>query len=439
MQIKRTFGIITLFFVFSSLLSGCYDRREVDDLTYAIAIGFDKGTVNPLKLTVQYAIPLAMGTGGGGGGGGGGESGGGGSKSLGLVTLEAPTIFSGMNMLNNFIGKQINMSHAKVAVFSEEIARSGEIHYYLHAMVRGREFRPNMYIAVSRGSAEDYISSIKPVQEADPAKYYELKFKTYTYTGFSADTELSNFYNFQESLSRQAVATLVGVGSYESSKDIDPSKSTAPEKGRSKPLMGDYKAGQIPKAGDIKGETLGLAVFDGTKMTGEMDGEEATMYLMASGEFDHAFLTFPDPLSKSSFVVLNVKQSRKPVYKVDITGERPKITVWIKLEADFLSIQSGIGYEEGSKLIQFEDSSEQFLRNEIVRLLNRTSKELHSDIVGFGRYAKGKFLTWDEFDRFNWLGKYKDAEFNVNVDLKIRRTGLMIRSLPAYSSSGKED
>lgn len=435
MKYLRPTCLLITVFLLAGLFSGCYDRREVDDLTYAIAIGFDEGTVNPLRMTVQYAIPLAIGGGGGGGDGGGG---GGPEGSLSTVTIEAPTIYSGLNMLNNFIGKQLFMSHAKVAVFSEEIARNGQMHDYIHAMMRGREFRPNMNIVVSRTSAEDYITSIKPIQEADPAKYYELKFATYEYTGLTANTQLNTFYCAQESEDQQAVAVLVGVGKYETSKDIDAAKSTAAKKGRDKPLMGDYLAGEIPKAGDIKGETLGLAVFAGTKMAGELDGQEATMYLMASGRFKHAFLTFPDPEEKDSYVVLNVRQSRTPAYRVVLTGEKPDITLGIKLEADFLSIQSGNNYEE-SKLAEFEDSAEQFLKNELVRFLNRTTNELHSDVVGFGRYAKGKFLFWNDWINYRWLNKYESSSFNVNVDLKIRRTGLMIRSMPAVSPGGKEN
>lgn len=438
MRVKRVTGIILLSAFLCVFLSGCFDRREVDDLCYVIAMGLDKGKVNDLKLTLQYAIPAAMG-GGGGGGGGGGEGGGEGSKAVGMVTVEAPTIFSALNMANNFIGKQLNMSHAEVAVFSEELAKTMKLHDYIHALVRGREFRPSMYIAVARGSAEDYIKSVKPVQEVDPAKYYELKYSTYRYTGFTANTQLGKFYAEQESSSMQAVATLVGVSTNESSKDIDPTKSDFSQKGRGKPLMGDYKAGDIPKAGDVKGETMGLAVFDGGKLTGELDGQEATMYLIASGQYNSSYVTFPDPEDPQSYVVLNLRQSRIPRYKVNIENGKPKIDIQVKLEGDYLSIQSGKNYEEGDKLAEFESSAEQFLKNEILRLLNRTSKELHSDICGLGRYAKGKFLTWNEWTDFNWLGKYGDAAFNVDVDVKVRRTGLMIRSLPASSSKGKEE
>lgn len=425
--------------IFCSMFSGCYDKREVDDLTYAIAIGFDKGQVNPLRLTVQYAIPIAIGSSvGGGGGGSGGGGGGDTSRSVGIVTIETNSIYSGLNMINNFIGKQMNMSHAKVAVFSKDIAQSGKMHDYIHAMVRGREFRPDLSIAVSRDSAEAYIASIKPVQEADPAKYYELKYSTYTYTGLTANSRLSRFYSCQESYTTQSVATLVGVGKYKSSKDIDPQKSTYQKKGREKPLVGDYLAGDIPKIGDVKGETLGLAAFDGTKMAGELDGEQATMYLMASGEFNHTFFTFPDPEKKESYVILNLRQSRHPQYKIELSGTKPEIHLVVKLEGDYLSIQSGIGYEESPKLEKFESSAEEFIKTELLNFLNYTAKDLHTDICGFGRYAKSKFLTWDDWTNYKWLSIYRNSSFDVSVDLKIRRTGLMIRSMPAISSHGLE-
>lgn len=436
MSLKKTLSIMLLSFLIAIIFSGCYDRREVDDQSYIIAMGVDKGVFNDISMTLQYAIPALIGGGGSGGGGGGG--GGGGTKPVGEVTLEAPTIYSGLNLANNFIGKQLNMSHTELVVFSEELAKSGKMHDYIHAMIRGREFRPNIFIAVSRGTAEDYIKSIKPIQEVDPAKYYELKYNTYKYTGFTANTQLGNFYNRQESNSIQAIATLVGVGDYKTVKDINPLDSTNDQKGREKPLTGDYKAGDLPKAGDVNGETMGLAVFDGVNFAGELDGEEATMYLIVSGEYKNSYVTFQDPKKKGSYVVLNLKQSRMPKYEIKFENGKPKIDVKIKLEADFLSIQSGINYEEGSLLNIFENSAEQFLKSEIMRLLNRTTKELHSDICGFGRYVKGRFLTWDEWTNFKWLGRYKDSTFNVDVDLKIRRPGLIIRSLPAVSSGGEE-
>ena len=42
------------------LITGCYDRKELDDLAYAIAIGIDKGAEQNLDITYQIAIPLKI-------------------------------------------------------------------------------------------------------------------------------------------------------------------------------------------------------------------------------------------------------------------------------------------------------------------------------------------------------------------------------------------
>jgi spore germination protein KC len=418
------------------LLSGCYDRREVDDLTYVIAIGFDKGKTNALRMTLQYVIPTALG--GEKGGSGGGGAGGGGSQALEELTVETPTIFAGLNMANNFIGKQINLSHAKIAVFSQELAKSGRMHEYIHAMERGREFRPNLYIAVSRCSPEDYLKSVRPKQEADPARYYEKKFLTYLFTGFSAHTILSKFYFQQESLSQKPVAALVGLGTYKSTNDFDPSRTTAALKDRNVPLEGDYLAGDIPKTGDLQAEVMGLAVFDGKRMVGELDGQESIYYLMVTNEYNYSFMSFNDPNAPNEYVVLSVKKARNTACNVEINNDRPKVNLKVKLEADILSIQSGINYEQDGQRKTLEKSIELFLKNEITRFLEKTSGKFQSDICGIGKNVKGRFLTWSEWEKFKWLEKYKNAYFNVNVELKIRRPGLMIRSVPAVSSKEGE-
>lgn len=64
-------------------------------------------------------------------------------------------------------------------------------------------------------------------------------------------------------------------------------------------------------------------------------------------------------------------------------------------------------------------------------MLEKTARELKTDTAGFGKEMKGKFLTWDEWIDFNWIEKYPDSKFEINVDLKIRRPGLMLRSNPA--------
>lgn len=430
---KKTLCVLLISAILCSVFSGCFDRREIDDLTYVIAMGIDKGETSTLRFTIQYAIPIAM------GGGGEGGSGGGGSEAVSTLTVECPSLLAGINMINNSVGKQVSLAHAKVMVFSEELARSGSVSILTRAVTRIKEFRPNLVIAIARGTAEEYLKSIQPKQEADPSKYYELKFNAYKYTGFSDNTELHDFHIREESYGVQPVAALVGVNKKKSIEDLAADNSTAAEKDRSeKPSEGDYLAGDLPRVGDIQGETMGLAVFCGPTLVGELDGNETTRYLMVTGKYRYAYVTFPDPQKNNSIIVLNLKQSRNPIHKIEMVGDKPHIKVEIRLEADFMSIQSGINYESSGLREIFEQSAEAKLGEEILNLLNKTAKEMRSDIFGFGNEYKYRFLTWDDWQSFEWLKKYKDAAFDVVVDVKVRRPGLSVRNSPFIGPEGEE-
>ncbi len=437
---KKVFRYTCLFLAvifISGLLSACYDKREIDDLAYVIAIGIDEGKANNLLVTLQIAIPgsIAGGSGGGASSGGGG-GGGGGQKPFLVTSVEAPTIYSALNMANTYVNRQINLSNAIALVFSKALAEKG-VEYLINAVARGREFRPSMYVVVSRTTAEDYIKNVIPVLENNPSKYYQLNFTSYEYTALSANSQFHNFSTYMGSLDRQAIAILGGVNEHEKDEDIDIRDSTYLEKGRSSPLEGDYKAGHIPRFSGTKSEVMGLAVFDGDKMVGELDGEETAYYLLVTGEYRNAFWTMPDPQAKNRYVILNIRQNRKPQQEVNFIDGKPQISVKVLLEADITSIQSGINYEIGEETKKLERSAMDFLDNGITRLLNKTAKEFHSDIFGLGAVTKSRFLTFQQFEQFKWKSRYKDSSFTVDVSLKIRRPGILIRSPSAVNSGGE--
>lgn len=425
----RCFTVILVILIQCSMLTGCYDKRELDDMAYPVAIGFDKGEANKLRMTLQLAVPIAIG--GGSDSGGGGQEG---DKSVSVVTVDTPTIYSGLNMLNTFISKQINLSHVKVIVFSDELAREG-ISMYLHAMIRNREFRPNAHMIVSRGSAEKFINAVKPKLEGNPAKYYEQLLNAYRYTGFTTDSELADFYHKSESKDIQPVAVLAGISRFNSTDDFNIIGSTYKEKGRDMPLEGDFKAGDLAKSGELKIEIMGLAVFDGAKMIGEIDGEDTMYHLMLMNKFNTSALTIPDPLVDDKFVVLNIKQSRDTKKSVQMIGDKPSLQAKVLIEGDILSIQSGFNYESKENIVKLEKHVSEFLKKGILRYLKKSCKEFGTDNVGFGRKMKGKFLTWSDWEQFDWLTKYKEATFNVDVEVKIRRPGLILKSLPENRSN----
>jgi spore germination protein KC len=61
-------------------------------------------------------------------------------------------------------------------------------------------------------------------------------------------------------------------------------------------------------------------------------------------------------------------------------------------------------------------------------MLKKTTEEYDSDICGIGRYVKGSFLTLDQWESFKWNEKYSSTDFTIDVKLKVRRTGLIIKT-----------
>ena len=73
--IKRTFTLFLLICLTSIVLTGCWDRTEINDLAFILAAGMDKGKKNNIELSVLIFIPSPQQSGQGSGMSGGGSSG----------------------------------------------------------------------------------------------------------------------------------------------------------------------------------------------------------------------------------------------------------------------------------------------------------------------------------------------------------------------------
>ncbi|NLC68601.1 MAG: Ger(x)C family spore germination protein [Clostridiaceae bacterium] len=436
--LTRRICLIFLSAVLMLAATGCYDRHEIDEMAYVMAIGLDKGKTSELKMTLQFAVPIMTGSGGGGGGGNGsgdgGSSGGQQKKPLIVTTLETPSIHSGINVVNSYVSKQLNFAHAQLVAFSEELARDG-VQKYIHALMRSKMARGSMVVVVVKGNAEEYLNSTNLLLEINPSKYYKMTYDSYKYTGLTANTTLINFYLKMECYCSQAIATLAGVSKYKSTQDIIAKDGVSNEKGEENDL--DYRtAGNIPQYGAPATEIMGIAIFDGDKMVGELTGKETSYYLMVTGEYKNSYISVPDPMHKGEFIILNAKERRKPAKKLEMVDGIPHADIEIDLEGDIVDIQSGMNYEEPANVRILEKAIEEYLGKEILIFLQKTAEEYHSDVCNLGQLIRTKFWLWEKWKEFNWLERYKDTKFNVKVKFKIRRSGLLLRTNPAESSEG---
>ena len=107
--LKKIF-ILSLIVIFIIAFSSSYSSLSIDNLAYVLAIAIDTSTDNKLEVSFQFTTPLSP------------ESGSNEKPSTIINTVTASSLSNATNLINGYLGKQINMSHCKVIIFSEELA-----------------------------------------------------------------------------------------------------------------------------------------------------------------------------------------------------------------------------------------------------------------------------------------------------------------------------
>lgn len=404
MKILKVAVIIIILVSFAS----CKDAQEPETLGYVVAIGIDMPEENEegYNITIQFANPDKI-------SGGSSEAGGkGGEESIENISVLAPGIYPAINIANHIISKKFVLSHTKLIVFSDEVAKTG-IEKFLETINRNGDIRPNIYFAVSKGTAKEFLEAVNPKTEVNPVRYYTMIFEN-DYSGFIPQDMSQDFYLFSGSEEKSTVIPICSVARAENAGKYA-------EFGYQYKVE-DYVAGEIPtESGEI--QIAGMAVFSGDRKVAEIGEIKTEIFNIMTGEYQSSFVSYY--FGDETPVTVTQSQKKRPKISVDTKGESPKINITVYLEAD---ISSGTGKD----VIENElDAFSHTCAGEIKRQAQdffEDTKEIGTDIVGFGSYAKRNFKSIKEFQEYNWKERYKNAEMEIKVQFSVRRTGLIVRS-----------
>lgn len=115
---KNSIGIIAFFIllvIFINGFSASYTSRQMGNLAYVLAMGIDVGEKSKMKVSIQLTKNASLSS----SSSGSSES----SNNIILISGEADSIFSAINLLNSYVGKEIKLSHCSLFIFSEEFAK----------------------------------------------------------------------------------------------------------------------------------------------------------------------------------------------------------------------------------------------------------------------------------------------------------------------------
>lgn len=441
-------------------LGGCWDRRELEETAFVLALGLDRDQkTGELLMSTMVAIPNKM---------AGAEGGGGGEEDKVMVTTAAVrTVLEGLNLMDTYLDRMISLEHTKVLILSRSLVEQSGLATLLDPLARYRPLRRTIPVMISDQSSEELLTELQPVLERDPNRYLEFLPFTSRHTGLSpARTDLHELLTYTENPGIEPVAYLVALQEEPGRLNAEgaakegarPTPGAAGGEGEGsgsgggggegegsgggggggageeagKPPMprvlqpDGWVPGRLPRRGGPNLEMAGAAVFRDGRMVGTMTGQESRMLNLLRGRFRRAFLAMDDPLAPGRQISLELRAGQPPRYQTGLSGERVAITVWVPVEVEVQGIESEIDYTQPNNQRVLEQAIRERLEQDMNRLVERAQQEWRSDVIGLGLQAARFFPTYQDWVTYDWEARFPEAEVGVRVQVSLRRFGMQL-------------
>ena len=391
---------VTAFISYS--IYDAYPGLSLGKIAYVVAIGFDTAENNNFKMTIQIAKPNAANL---------DSSGSSQSTQTVLNSVECSSFESGLNLLNSYISRDINLAHCDAIIISEELASKG-ISQIIYDLSNNAEVSSHANVIVTKCRALDCLKLASPVLESFAARYYHVIPTSSEYTGSTVSVPLIDFFNYMEDNCRQPIGALGNINT-DSTHLIDSNSKFVANKDIS------YFAGESPITSSNKVEVMGIAIFKKGQLVGELNGLDCICHKIVSGTLNYCNMQVPNPNDNAKNINLILRLKGKPKIHLNIINGSAYIKADINLSIRVISIEKGSDFTNGETGKILQDTVNLYMENIISDYLYKTAKNLNSDIDGFGYYALKHFSTIDDFNSFNWLDNYQNSFFSVAVNGKI--------------------
>lgn len=404
--------IFIVILVFISAFSSSYSSLNIDNLTYVLAIGIDASDNNKLEVSFHFSNPIPA------------ESSASEKSSPIINTVTASSLSNAINLVNGYQGRQLNLSHCKVIIFSEEIASQG-ISDEIYTLINDTQVRPSANIIVSKCNAKYYMNQIQPEIENLLSKYYEIFTESSKYVGHMPNATIGDFFNSLLCNTCQPYAILGGINKDNSKTNSIETSDFGDNSNNDSQKDYNIKANDSSVEGENKVENIGVAVFKDDKLVGELNALETIAFLTIRNKVDRFLLSVPDPINNNEYLDLYLTPKSSTSIDVDTSTSSPYIKIKCNFTAQIYSMSENSKYLSNDVLNAVSNSCDSYLESMFLDYLYKTSKDFKSDINGFGIFAAKNFLTTNQYENYDWLESYKDAFFDVQVNTSVK-SGMLI-------------
>ncbi len=380
--------------------SGCWDRKEIEDIGFVLGMGLDQGPDGTMEITFQLANPRAI---SGGAGVGGGAGGGGQEKSPPLLVerIRETTVHEAVRSLEVKTNRRVSLVQLRVLVMGRKLAQAG-LAATVGAIVRSREVRQTLMVMMADGTAEE-ILRLNPAMERDPSLFLEdLTRRAYERTAWAPRVHLHDFMVGYETLGKEPILPIVHASR------TDPALNGAPA--------------------DTKPELRGTVVFSRDRIACELTPSETEMLLMLARRSRSFVETLPLPDEPGRLLSLEVSTESQQV-AVDLAGAEPRFTIQVRLEGEIREAEAlPDRWATPDGIQRLGDALTDRLAGKANRLLKRLQQDCKADALGLGTRLQTRFVDYGAWERYDWPSHFPRATITAQIQTYIRRTGMTVKT-----------
>lgn len=368
-------------------LTGCWDRREINDLAVAMGLGIDK-LDGKFRVSVQVVNPTKVAM---------LESGGAGAPVV-LYSADGRTMFEAFRLLTEEVPRKVYFAHLQLLVIGQNLAKEG-IRDVVDMVSRNYEFRPSFYFAIAQNASPEQIlsipSAIDPIPSNEQRKSLEESERVWASTiKVTYDQLISDFSEPGNN------PVLTGVMVY--GKKIS-----------------DYE--EVNRINLLSRLHYShSAAFEGDKFVGWLGASASKLYNYMHNRVQDTvgIVQCPD----GGVFSLDVLKKPLATIKITLEDEIPKAHVHVKLKGNISEMLCSADLtRQGLKKLErnAELSLMDVLNEGIEEVLN-----VHKvDILGIGQAVHAQHPEYWEKNKERWREIFPRIHINLSADISIRDFG----------------
>lgn len=335
-----------------------------------------------------------------------------------IVTGTGKNISEAISHMASGIAEKLYFGHMETVVFGERAAAE-EMPASLDFLRRGREFRPNINVLVTR-------ESVKKVMKAPPQKNPTFGLAMYNLiraNRLAPTTMVRDVSQFTQDLSNNQSDPFTGVIAQAKEHGIDMDEGSAQTTAPAQTQNGNDSRGNDKNKPDSL-SLKGTAVFKNGHLAGFLDKPETRGLLWLRGKLKNEVVVLD--CGNGGTAALKVMHSESSLSPT-ISNGNIHMKAMIKTKGDINQLTCSNVKTDPAQITALEQQLEQKMRQEVTTVLNKAKNDWQADIFGFGRAIyRNNPKEWNNNIAPDWRnGLLKNMNIDLDISANIERHGLL--------------